>query len=90
MLQLHVATLAQGGRICVQLVNEEKETLVRSWRGPALAQSDSLAGVLSPEQIEEIDPFDRVQLEHVVDICRKARSLSEAGRAHSRHLVSCF
>jgi transcriptional regulatory protein RtcR len=28
----------------------------------------------------ELDPFDRVQLAHVVDTCRRSRSLSEAGR----------
>jgi transcriptional regulatory protein RtcR len=75
-----MATLAQGGRISVQLVNEETERLVRTWRGPAQTQSDSLTGVLSPVQIEELDPFERVQLEHVVEVCRKSRSLSEAGR----------
>lgn len=29
---------------------------------------------------EEIDPFDRVQLAHVVAVCRRSKSLSEAGR----------
>ncbi len=28
----------------------------------------------------EVDPFDRVQLEEVLRVCRGARSLSEAGR----------
>lgn len=30
--------------------------------------------------LEEIDPFDRVQLQYVVAVCRRSRSLSEAGR----------
>jgi transcriptional regulatory protein RtcR len=76
-----MATLAQGGRISVQLVNEETERLLRTWRGPAQTRSGRLAEVLSPTQIEELDPFERVQLEHVVNICRRSRSLSEAGRA---------
>ena len=28
-----------------------------------------------------MDPFDRVQLAHVVAVCRRSRSLSDAGRA---------
>ena len=27
-----------------------------------------------------IDPFDRVQLEYVIEVCRKSASLSDAGR----------
>ncbi len=30
--------------------------------------------------MSSLDPFDRVQLEHVVEVMRRARSLSEAGR----------
>jgi transcriptional regulatory protein RtcR len=31
-------------------------------------------------QAAAIDPFDRIQLAHVITICRRSRSLSEAGR----------
>lgn len=31
--------------------------------------------------LNDLDPFDRVQLAHVVKICRASRSLSEAGRS---------
>ena len=27
-----------------------------------------------------IDPFDRIQLAHVINVCRRSRSLSENGR----------
>jgi transcriptional regulatory protein RtcR len=27
-----------------------------------------------------VDPFERVQLEHVIDVMQRARSLSDAGR----------
>ncbi len=77
-----MATLAQGGRISVQLVNEEVARLLATWRGPvAPEQSQQLALVLSPKRIEELDPFEKVQLEHVLAVCRRSRSLSEAGRA---------
>jgi transcriptional regulatory protein RtcR len=64
------------------LVNEEIERLLVTWRGPiAPCEPDGLAVVLSPEQRETLDPFDQVQLEHVISVCRRSRSLSEAGRA---------
>jgi transcriptional regulatory protein RtcR len=79
---VRMATLAQGGRISVPLVNEEIERLLVTWRGPiAPCEPDGLAVVLSPEQREALDPFDQVQLEHVISVCRRSRSLSEAGRA---------
>lgn len=77
-----MATLAQGGRISVQLVHEEVARLLATWRGPiAPAQSQVLALFLSAEQIEQLDPFEKVQLEHVLTVCKRSRSLSEAGRA---------
>jgi transcriptional regulatory protein RtcR len=74
-----MATLAQGGRIGLPLVHEETERLMVAWRGPLA--NDDLSKVLSPMQVEALDPFDRVQLQHVLTICRRSRSLSEAGRA---------
>jgi transcriptional regulatory protein RtcR len=36
--------------------------------------------LLSEEQNAELDLFDRLQLEKVVEICQRCRSISEAGR----------
>ncbi len=47
---------------------------------PADGQGDDLDALLAPGQLAEIDPFDRVQLAYVVAICRRSRSLSDAGR----------
>ncbi len=74
-----MATLAHGGRISLPLVHEEIERLMLAWRGPIA--DDDLDSVLSPHQLEALDPFDRVQLQHVLTVCRRSRSLSEAGRA---------
>jgi transcriptional regulatory protein RtcR len=41
---------------------------------------DTLRRVVSDERLAELDEFDRVQLEHVVEVSRQCRSLSEAGR----------
>jgi transcriptional regulatory protein RtcR len=75
-----MATFSPKGRIDIDCVESEIKRLRRHWSGAA-ESDDGLAAVLSPEQVEALDPFDRVQLAHVVGICRKSRSLSEAGRS---------
>jgi transcriptional regulatory protein RtcR len=37
-------------------------------------------GILTETQRAEIDPFDLVQLDHVLNVCRESKSLSDAGR----------
>jgi transcriptional regulatory protein RtcR len=75
-----MATFSPKGRIDIDCVESEIKRLRRHWSGAA-EPDDGLAAVLSPEQVEALDPFDRVQLAHVVDTCRSSRSLSEAGRS---------
>jgi transcriptional regulatory protein RtcR len=76
-----MGTLAQGARISVELVREETQRLAASWADAAPGARDgALSRLIGPAKVEEIDHFDRVQLEHVIEVCRKARSLSEAGR----------
>lgn len=73
---MRMATLASAGRIQVETVDEEIDRLRRQWRAaPSPAPLDGL--VADPEAI---DPFDRYQLEAVVRVCRRAKSLSAAGR----------
>jgi transcriptional regulatory protein RtcR len=77
-----MGTLAQGARISVALVREEIQRLNDSWADGIPASGDSaLAGLFPAGKLDEVDNFDRAQLEHVVEVCRKSRSLSEAGRA---------
>ena len=40
-----------------------------------------LREVLGDERMATLDPFDQVQLAHVVAVCRASRTQSEAGRA---------
>jgi len=75
-----MATLAPRGRIRVEEVDEEIARLRESWKRPG-STADVVDCVELEELLEvEIDPFDRVQLSHVVTVCRRSRSLSEAGR----------
>jgi transcriptional regulatory protein RtcR len=78
---IRMATLAQGGRISVEAVEEEIERLRASWQTtPAGDGENPLRGLLDKAQLEGLDLFDRFQLEGVVKVCRESRNLSEAGR----------
>ncbi|KAB0548099.1 AAA family ATPase [Pseudomonas argentinensis] len=72
-----MATLADSGRIDEAQVLEEIERLRRAWGVPQV--DDGLSDLLG-EAVADIDLFDRLQLQAVIDICRQAGSLSEAGR----------
>jgi transcriptional regulatory protein RtcR len=74
-----MATFAPGGRIDVATVEAEQARLRRLWSG-ASAAPGLLDSLLPAEALAAIDPFERVQLAEVVRICRRSRSLSEAGR----------
>jgi len=80
---VRMATLAPRGRIRVEEVVEEIERLRESWKRPGAGSAggpvvdlDALLGA----ELTEVDPFDQVQLQYVVAVCRRSRSLSEAGR----------
>ena len=79
-----MATLAPGGRIDVATVAEEIGRLRAMWRGPADGESDDdalLRPLLGAKAMDETDHFDCVQLAAVLRVCRRSRSLSDAGRA---------
>ncbi len=81
-----LATLADGGRIAVALVEAEIARLRWLWKhegtDTSVAADDEvdLEALLGEEKFAALDLFDRLQLEAVVRVCRPARSLSEAGR----------
>jgi transcriptional regulatory protein RtcR len=74
-----MATLSLGGRISVDVVQEEIGRLTQSWDDPK-NDDDRLMELLGPQKLTELDLFDRAQLNHVIEICTRCRSLSEAGR----------
>src|SRR5690606_10767192 len=67
-----MATLAAGGRITKELVDEEIARLRTQWGDPGVAP---LCEEL-PASVdwEELDVFDRLQLEQVITVCRQAKS----------------
>jgi transcriptional regulatory protein RtcR len=72
-----MATLADGGRIAEPLVHEEIERLEAAWQP---MPDEELEGLLRAEEIEALDLFDRLQLRAVIAVCRRSRSLADAGR----------
>lgn len=66
-----MATLSIQGNITQEQVENEIRRLQIHW------QQVTFSDALIPA---EIDEFDRYQLEKVIEVCRKSRTLSEAGR----------
>ena len=78
---LRMAALAPAGRITEEIVAEEITRLRNSWQSPEDdGAGDGLDALLTADALAAIDPFDRVQLAEVVRVCRRARTLSDAGR----------
>ena len=81
-----MATLARGGRITAADVVEELARLRAAWSQGSAAPAARGEGeavlreVLGADGFAELDPFDRVQLAEVARVCRRAATLSEAGR----------
>lgn len=71
-----MATFADNGRITLKTVDDEIDRLRYNWQESRPAVLTALLG----EEAENIDLFDRMQLENVIAVCRQAKSLSAAGR----------
>jgi len=76
-----MATFSPKGRIDSECVESEIARLMRLWASESAEGDDGLDRLLDGAALGELDPFDRVQLAHVIATCRRSRSLSEAGRA---------
>ncbi len=78
---VRMATLAAGGRISTEIVEEEIGRLRRAWKSPAHeGEDESIGQLLGAKRWEGLDLFDRIQLRGVVQVCRESRTLSDAGR----------
>jgi transcriptional regulatory protein RtcR len=76
-----LATLAPAGRITVDQVDGEVAHLKAVWTKAQSASSPGLVDrVMPPGATAQLDRFDRVQLEDVLQVCRRALTLSAAGR----------
>lgn len=71
-----MATLAPGGRITVDVVDDEIERLETNWRASDPAKDYSVSAMLP----QPIDLFEKIQLSGVVKVCGDSASAAEAGR----------
>jgi transcriptional regulatory protein RtcR len=79
---VRMATLAPGGRITREVVEEELARLRRKWhKGKDRDSEDRVERLLGSEKCAQLDLFDRLQLEQVLKVCEYARSISDAGRS---------
>jgi transcriptional regulatory protein RtcR len=76
-----MATLAPGGRITKDVVQEEISRLKALWRTAETDIDNNLLNeVIGEDKAEQLDRFEKIQLADVLKVCRESRSLSEAGR----------
>lgn len=73
-----MATLAPKGRITVECVGSEIARLKDGWRDTT-AKNDL---EITPDSLDrsQIDPFDLVQLDYVLGVCKESKTMSDAGR----------
>ena len=84
-----MATLADGGRITTELVDEEivrgrkpglSRHVLRPEPGTSPVSAGDLALLLGKDFRERYDDFDLVQLAHVIMVCRASSSAADAAR----------
>ena len=82
-----LATLSASGRITETLVDAEISRLQWLWQRPddadtptPAAATPALEDLLPADAIAQIDLFDQMQLQSVIQVCRASASLSDAGR----------
>ncbi|MBF0500849.1 MAG: sigma 54-interacting transcriptional regulator [Candidatus Riflebacteria bacterium] len=81
-----MAILAEGHRICMDDVKNEITRLESEWTSEDTREnySDSpmteITSLIGRQASSSLDLFDRIQLAEVIKICRKCKSLAEAGR----------
>jgi transcriptional regulatory protein RtcR len=76
-----MSTLAPGGRITKEVVQEEISRLKVLW---SAAETDInkrfLNEVIGTDKTEQLDRFEKVQLADVLKVCKESKNMSEAGR----------
>ncbi|WP_028582659.1 RNA repair transcriptional activator RtcR [Desulfogranum japonicum] len=77
-----MATLAPGGRITIQQVKEELQTLQQGWTYNRDDEdtNDLVIRILGTKKAEQIDDVDKATLTHVLKTCQNSSTLAEAGR----------
>ena len=76
-----MATLAPQGRITLDTVRAEIAHLEQGWgEATDIGTEENLSAILGEKAFAPLDIFDQAQLAQVIKVCRKSKSLSDAGR----------
>lgn len=82
-----MATLSSGGRITEGIVDNEIYRLQMDWNGSEQDNHKNgnddeqvLKDTLSEEAFNNLDLFERLQLAQVIRICKKSKTMADAGR----------
>ncbi|MEE9337924.1 MAG: RNA repair transcriptional activator RtcR [Methylococcaceae bacterium] len=72
-----MATLAPGGRITIDIINDEIQRLEKNWGKIIKPEKKNQLNSLIKQPI---DLFDQIQVEEVIKVCQNSASAAEAGR----------
>jgi transcriptional regulatory protein RtcR len=76
-----MSTLAPGGRITNEVVQEEISRLKDRWSTTVKDINKKILNeVLGADNTEKLDRFEKVQLADVLKVCQESKNMSEAGR----------
>ncbi|PCK06178.1 MAG: transcriptional regulator [Alteromonadaceae bacterium] len=78
-----MATLTNGGRITSDIVDEEIVRLVNKWSqsiGKNSSPSLDITKYLNKNTIEQMDYYEQACFSVIIESCKKANSMAEAGR----------
>lgn len=76
-----MSTLAPGGRITKEIVDEEIARLKKRWNAQDPdGNRKILEEIVGAEKADALDHFEKVQLADVIRICRESKNISEAGK----------
>lgn len=75
-----MSTLAEAGRITIDVAKEEIQRLKFAWNATESANYPMIRKILGEEKLQELDLFDQDQLERVLSTCANCKTLSEAGK----------
>jgi len=80
---LRMGTLADGGRITIEVVEEEIQRLRIKWQASINESSLLLARIealLGPGNVAQMDYYEQIKLAGLIQVCEKSSSMAEAGR----------
>ena len=80
-----MTTLAQNGRITLELVEAEIVRLEWLWhkhlqQPKSTDHSQALIDIIGQEAFDALDLFDQLQLSSIISICQASKNMAEAGR----------